>query len=298
VAEDPKDWDVATKLIRGGIARSQFMETAEALYLTQGFTYDSAEAADRRFSGEDPGFVYSRFNNPTVKMFEDRLALLEGAEVCRAQATGMASIHAALMGLVRAGDHVVAGRALFGSCRWIVSEWLPRFGVETTFVDATDLAAWEAAIRPNTKAVLIETPSNPVLEITDIAAVAEMAHAVGAKVIVDNVFATPIFQQPLKLGADIVVYSATKHIDGQGRVLGGAILTSEAINEEFYRDSPAPHRPVAVAVQRLGDAEGSGDPGPARPPPDRHRLRPGQRPWPSTRRPSRCSIPSARPPGL
>jgi O-succinylhomoserine sulfhydrylase len=236
VAEDPKDWDVATKLIRGGIARSQFMETAEALYLTQGFTYDSAEGADRRFAGDEPGFVYSRFNNPTVKMFEDRLALLEGAEVCRAQATGMASVHAALIGLVKAGDHVVAGRALFGSCRWIVAELLPRFGVETTFVDATNLAEWEAAIRPNTKAVLIETPSNPVLEITDIAAVAELAHAVGAKVVVDNVFATPIFQQPLKLGADVVVYSATKHIDGQGRVLGGAILTSEAINEEFYRD--------------------------------------------------------------
>ena len=236
MAEDPKDWDVATKLIRGGIARSQFMETAEALYLTQGFTYDSAEGADRRFAGDEPGFVYSRFNNPTVKMFEDRLALLEGAEVCRAQATGMASVHAALIGLVKAGDHVVAGRALFGSCRWIVAELLPRFGVETTFVDATNLAEWEAAIRPNTKAVLIETPSNPVLEITDIAAVAELAHAVGAKVVVDNVFATPIFQQPLKLGADVVVYSATKHIDGQGRVLGGAILTSEAINEEFYRD--------------------------------------------------------------
>ncbi len=236
MAEDPKDWDVATKLIRGGIARSQFMETAEALYLTQGFTYDSAEGADRRFAGDEPGFVYSRFNNPTVKMFEDRLALLEGAEVCRAQATGMASVHAALIGLVKAGDHVVAGRALFGSCRWIVAELLPRFGVETTFVDATNLAEWEAAMRPNTKAVLIETPSNPVLEITDIAAVAELAHAVGAKVVVDNVFATPIFQQPLKLGADVVVYSATKHIDGQGRVLGGAILTSEAINEEFYRD--------------------------------------------------------------
>lgn len=246
MAEDPKDWDIATKLIRGGLARSQYMETAEALYLTQGFTYDSAEGADRRFSGEEPGFVYTRFNNPTVKMFEDRLALLEGAEVCRAQATGMASIHAALMGLVKAGDHVVAGRSLFGSCRWIIAEWLPRFGVETTFVDASDLSAWEAAIRPNTKAVLIETPSNPVLEITDIAAVAKMAHAVGAKVIVDNVFATPIFQQPLKLGADVVVYSATKHIDGQGRVLGGAILTSEAINEEFYRD-PLRHTGPALS---------------------------------------------------
>ncbi len=139
MAEDPNDWDVATKLIRGGIARSQFMETAEALYLTQGFTYDSAEGADRRFAGDEPGFVYSRFNNPTVKMFEDRLALLEGAEVCRAQATGMASIHASLMGLVRAGDHVVAGRALFGSCRWIIAEWLPRLGVETSFFDSTEL---------------------------------------------------------------------------------------------------------------------------------------------------------------
>lgn len=237
MSEDPKNWDVATKLIRGGLARSPFMETAEALYLTQGFTYDSAEGADRRFSGEDPGFVYSRFNNPTVKMFEDRLALLEGAEVCRATATGMAAVHSALMGLVRAGDHVVAGNALFGSCRWLIAEWLPRFGVETTFVDATDLSAWEAAIKSNTKAVLIETPSNPVLEITDIAAVSKLAHAVGAKVIVDNVFATPIFQQPLALGADVVVYSATKHIDGQGRVLGGAILTTEAINEEYYRDS-------------------------------------------------------------
>lgn len=237
MSEDPKNWDVATKLIRGGLARSPFMETAEALYLTQGFTYDSAEGADRRFSGEDPGFVYSRFNNPTVKMFEDRLALLEGAEVCRATATGMAAVHSALMGLVHAGDHVVAGNALFGSCRWLIAEWLPRFGVETTFVDATDLSAWEAAIKANTKAVLIETPSNPVLEITDIAAVSKLAHAVGAKVIVDNVFATPIFQQPLELGADVVVYSATKHIDGQGRVLGGAILTTEAINEEFYRDS-------------------------------------------------------------
>ena len=237
MAEDPQDWDIATKLIRGGLARTQFMETAEALFLTQGFTYESAEGADRRFSGEDPGFVYSRFNNPTVKMFEDRLALLEGAEVCRAQATGMAAIHMALMGLVRAGDHVVAGAAMFGSCRWIVAERLPRFGIETTFVDATDLNAWAAAMRPNTKAVLIETPSNPVLEITDIAAVVALAHAVGAKVIVDNVFATPIFQQPLALGADVVVYSATKHIDGQGRVLGGAILTSAAINDEFYRDA-------------------------------------------------------------
>jgi O-succinylhomoserine sulfhydrylase len=169
-------------------------------------------------------------------MFEERLALLEGAEQCRALASGMAAIHVALTGLLKAGDHLVAGRALFGSCNWIVSNWLPRFGVETTYVDATDLDAWRAAMRPNTKVVLLESPANPLLEITDIAAVAEIAHAAGAKVVVDNVFATPIFQKPLTLGADIVVYSATKHIDGQGRVLGGAILGGRDFLEEAYRD--------------------------------------------------------------
>ncbi len=236
MAEDPNRWEPATRLIRGGLMRSNHGETAEALYLTQSFAYESAGAADRRFSGEDPGFVYSRYANPTTQMFEERLALLEGAEYCRALASGMAAVHVALTGLLKAGDHLVAGRALFGSCNWIVSTLLPRFGVETTFVDATDLDAWRAAMRPNTAAVLLESPANPLLEITDIAAVAKIAHAAGAKVVVDNVFATPIFQQPLRLGADVVVYSATKHIDGQGRVLGGAILGDKQLLEDAYRD--------------------------------------------------------------
>ena len=235
-SEKPEDWEIATRLVRGGTMRSPFGETAEAIFLTQSFVYDSAESADARFAGDQPGFVYSRYANPTVKMFEDRLALLEGAQACRAQASGMASIHLALMGLLKAGDHVVAGRALFGSCRWILSNWAPRFGVETTYVPGPDIAAWKAAIRPNTKVVLIETPANPLLEMTDIAAVAALAHEVGAKVVVDNVFATPILQKPLKLGADVVVYSATKHIDGQGRVLGGAILGDEALLDEAYKD--------------------------------------------------------------
>jgi len=236
MAEDPNSWEPATRLIRGGLNRSNFGETSEALFLTQSYAYESAGAADRRFSGEDPGFVYSRYANPTTQMFEERLALLEGAEQCRALASGMAAIHVALTGLLKAGDHLVAGRALFGSCNWIISNWLPRFGVETTYVDATDLDAWRAAMRPNTKVVLLESPANPLLEITDIAAVAAIAHAAGAKVVVDNVFATPIFQKPLTLGADIVVYSATKHIDGQGRVLGGAILGGRDFLEEAYRD--------------------------------------------------------------
>ncbi len=236
MAEDPKNWQPATKLIRGGLNRSQFGETSEPIYLTQSFVYESAGAADARFAGDDPGFVYSRYANPTTQMFEERLALLEGAEFCRAVASGMAAVHTALTGLLRAGDHLVAGRALFGSCNWIVTNWLPRFGVETTFVDATDLKAWEAAMRPNTRCVLVESPANPLLEVTDIAAVCKIAHAAGAKVVVDNVFATPIFQKPLELGADIVVYSATKHIDGQGRVLGGAILGDFALMDESYRD--------------------------------------------------------------
>ncbi len=236
MSEDPRDWEVETRLVRGGLARSPYGEISEALFLTQSFAYDSAEAADARFAGDSPGFIYQRFGNPTTQMFEDRLALLEGAESCRATASGMAAITLALTGLVRAGDHVVAGRALFGSCRWICSEYLPRFGVEVTFVDATDLAAWTNAVRPNTKAFLVESPANPLLEVTDIAGVAAIAHAAGAKLVVDNVFATPIFQKPLELGADIVVYSATKHIDGQGRVLGGAVLGNEPLMTEAYKD--------------------------------------------------------------
>lgn len=236
MAEDPDDWAPATRLIRGGENRSNQGEISEPIYLTQSFAYESAAAADRRFSGEDPGFVYARYGSPTTQMFEERLALLEGAQYCRALASGMAAVHTALTGLVRTGDHLVAGRALFGSCNWIVQNWLPRFGVETTLVDATDLDAWRAAMRPNTRVVLLESPANPLLEITDIAAVAKIAHAAGAKVVVDNVFATPIFQKPLELGADVVVYSATKHIDGQGRVLGGAILGDRQLLEDAYRD--------------------------------------------------------------
>jgi O-succinylhomoserine sulfhydrylase len=235
-AEDPRAWAPATRLVRGGMARSPYGEIAEPIYLTQSFAYDSAEAADRRFSGEDPGFIYARYGNPTVKMFEDRLALLEGAEGCRATASGMAAVHTALTGLLRAGDHLVASRALFGSCRWIIGQLLPRFGVETTFVDGRDLDAWRAAMRPNTRAAFLESPANPLLEIIDVAAVAEIVHSAGARLVVDNAFASPILQKPLELGADIVIYSATKHIDGQGRVLGGAILGREALLEEAYKD--------------------------------------------------------------
>jgi O-succinylhomoserine sulfhydrylase len=236
--ERPEDWRPATQLIRGGLSRSPNGETAEALFLTQSFTYETAEEADARFAGTSngPSFVYSRYANPTVQMFEDKLALLEGAEACRSTASGMAAIATALTGLVKAGDHVLAGRALFGSCRWILNNHLPRFGVETTSVPGPDLDAWRAAIRPNTAAILIETPANPLMEVTDIAEVVKIAHEVGAKVVVDNVFATPLYQNPLKLGADVVVYSATKHIDGGGRVLGGAILGKAALLDEAYKD--------------------------------------------------------------
>lgn len=245
MAEDPQDWEIETQAVRGGLARTPYGEISEALFLTQSFAYETAEAADRRFSGEEPGFIYQRFGNPTTDIFERRLALIEGAEACRATASGMAAVQLSLMGLVRAGDHIVAGRALFGSCRWILSEWMPRFGVETTYVDATDLSAWEAAVRPNTRAFLVESPANPLLEVTDIAGVAQIAREAGAKLVVDNVFATPVFQKPLALGADVVVYSATKHIDGQGRVLGGAILGSAELITEAYKDM---HRHTGPAL--------------------------------------------------
>ena len=234
--ERPQDWAPATRLVRGGLARTAYGEISEPIFLTQSFAYDSAEAADRRFSGEEPGFIYARYGNPTVKMFEDRLALLEGAQGCRATASGMAAVNAALMGLLKAGDHLVASRALFGSCRWIVTQLLPRFGVATTLVDGTDLDAWRAAMGANTRVAFLESPANPLLEIIDIPAVAEIAHAAGARLLVDNAFASPILQAPLTLGADLVIYSATKHIDGQGRVLGGAILGDEALLEETYKD--------------------------------------------------------------
>ena len=215
--------------------RSPFGETSEALYLTSGFVYDSAEQAEARFREEDDGYIYSRFGNPTVRMFEERMMALEGAEDARATATGMAAVTAAMLSLLQAGDHVVAARALFGSCRYIVETLLPRYGIETTLVDGRDIEAWEQAMRPTTKVLFLETPSNPVLEIIDMAAVANIAHTHGARLVVDNVFATPILQRPLDFGADIVVYSATKHIDGQGRCLGGIILGNEA----YVRDELA-----------------------------------------------------------
>jgi len=235
-SEDPNTWEPATRLVRGGMARSQFGETSEPIYLTQGFVYDSAEAADARFGGNSPGFVYSRYANPTCKTFEDRLALLEGAEACRSTASGMAAVHTALVGLLKAGDHILASKALFGSCRWIVTQLLPRFGVEATTVEGTDIEAWRAAVRPNTRVIFLESPANPLLEVIDIAAVAAIAKEAGAKLVVDNVFATPLYQHPLQLGADVVVYSATKHIDGQGRVLGGAILGNAQLLDEAYKD--------------------------------------------------------------
>jgi len=214
----------ATQLVRGGQMRSTFDETAEALYLTSGFVYDSAAQAEATFAGTEQHYQYSRFGNPTVAMLEQRLALLEGAEACRATATGMAAVHAALLAHLKTGDRVVASRALFGSCHWIVSTLLPRYGIATEFVDGADLAQWERALSRPANLVLLETPSNPMLEIVDLRAVCDLAHKAGAIVVMDNVFATPLLQRPLEFGADVVVYSATKHFDGQGRVLGGAVL--------------------------------------------------------------------------
>ena len=216
-----------TRLVQSGILRSQFGETSEALFLTQGYVYDNSAQAEARFKGEDPGYQYSRFANPTVHMFERRIAAFEGAEAARATATGMAAVTLALMGQVRAGDHVVSSKAVFGSCLYVVEEYLPRFGVTSTIVDGNDLDQWRAAMRPNTKTCFLETPTNPTLEVLDIAEIAKIAHAAGATLVVDNVFSTPLWQSPLELGADCVVYSSTKHIDGQGRCLGGVILASE-----------------------------------------------------------------------
>jgi O-succinylhomoserine sulfhydrylase len=225
-----------TRLIHAGTLRSQFGETSEALFLTQGFVYDSAEQCEARFIGKEPGYLYSRFSNPTVNMFETRMAAFEGAESARATATGMAAVHNALIGQVRAGDHVVAAKALFGSCRWVVEDFLPRFGVASTLVNGLDLDEWRRAVRPNTKVFFLESPTNPTLEVLDIAAIAAIAHDAGARLVVDNVFATPIFQSPLALGADCVVYSATKHIDGQGRCLGGIILGAEKFIQDHIHN--------------------------------------------------------------
>jgi O-succinylhomoserine sulfhydrylase len=222
-----------TRLVHAGTLRSEFGETSEALFLTQGYVYENSAQAERRFKNEEPGYQYSRFANPTVAMFEARMAAFEGAEAARATATGMAAVTVAMLGQVKAGDHVVGAKALFGSCRYVVEELLPRYGVASTLVDGTDLQQWKDAVRPNTKSFFLESPTNPNLEVVDIAEVAKIAHKAGATLVVDNVFATPLWQSPLALGADCVVYSATKHIDGQGRCLGGVVLGSE----KFIQDN-------------------------------------------------------------
>ncbi len=221
-------WNKRTKLVHGGTRRSQYNEVSEAIFLTQGFVYDSAEQAEARFIETGPDeFIYARYGNPTVAMFEERMALLEGAEDAFATASGMAAVNGALTSILKAGDHVVSAKALFGSCLYILESILTRYGVEVTFVDGTDLDAWRAAVRADTKAVFFESMSNPTLEVIDIKGVAEIAHAVGATVVVDNVFSTPVFSNAIEQGADVVVYSATKHIDGQGRALGGVVLGSK-----------------------------------------------------------------------
>jgi O-succinylhomoserine sulfhydrylase len=225
-----------TRLVHSGTLRSQFGETSEAIFLTQGFVYATAEECEARFKGEDPGFLYSRFSNPDVSMFERRMIELEGAEAARATATGMAAVTTAILAPLKAGDHVVASKAMFGSCRYVVEDLLPRYGIQSTLVDGLDLDQWKKALRPNTKTCFLESPTNPTLDVLDIGAIAEIAHQGGARLIVDNVFATPIWQSPLSLGADVVVYSATKHIDGQGRCLGGIILSSEAFISEHIHN--------------------------------------------------------------
>jgi len=222
-----------TRLVHSGTLRSSFGETSEALFLTQGYVYETALQAEKRFKNEEPGYQYSRFSNPTVTMFEQRMAALEGAEAARATATGMAAVTTALMGQLRAGDHIVSSKAVFGSCRYVVEDHCPRYGIASTLVDGTDLDQWKKAVRPNTKTFFLESPTNPALEVLDINAIAKIAHDAGATLVVDNVFSTPLYQRPLELGADCVVYSATKHIDGQGRCLGGVILGSE----KFIQDN-------------------------------------------------------------
>ncbi|RFC67116.1 MULTISPECIES: O-succinylhomoserine sulfhydrylase [Mesorhizobium] len=234
----------ATNLVHGGTMRSGFGETSEAIYLTQGFVYDSAEGAEARFKGEEPGFIYSRYANPTVDMFERRMCLLEGAEEARAMSSGMAAVSNALLCGVKAGDHVLAAKALFGSCRYIIETLMPRYGIESTLVDGSKVENWANAVRPNTKLMFLESPTNPTLEVVDIRAVADIANSIGATLVVDNVFATPLQQKPLELGAHVVVYSATKHIDGQGRCLGGVVLSNkkwidENLHEYFRHTGPS-----------------------------------------------------------
>ncbi|MBO9446213.1 O-succinylhomoserine sulfhydrylase [Ruegeria sp. R14_0] len=233
-----ESWNKRTQAVHGGTRRSQYNEVSEAIFLTQGFVYENAEQAEARFIETGPDeFIYARYGNPTVSMFEQRIAALEGGEDAFATASGMAAVNAALTSMLKAGDHVVSAKALFGSCLYILENILTRFGVEVTFVDGTDLDAWQAAIRPDTKAVFFESMSNPTLEVIDISAVAKLAHAVGALVIVDNVFSTPVFSRAIEQGADVVVYSATKHIDGQGRALGGVIIGTK----DFIRGTVEPY---------------------------------------------------------
>ncbi len=232
--KNPQSWKADTKAVRGGLMRSAHGEISEALYLTSGYAYDSAEQAAARLSGEEAGFVYSRYGSPTCQMLEDRLALIEGAETCRVTASGMGALSTCILAPLQQGDRVVAAAALFGSCRWLIANQMPKMGVETEFVDGADLDAWARALSRPAKLVLIETPANPLLDGVDIAAVAQLCRKAGAILIVDNVFASPVLQSPLELGADVVAYSATKHMDGQGRVLAGAILTTNERMEEIY----------------------------------------------------------------
>ena len=231
--EKPEGWRRQTNLVRGGLDRSHFDEISEAMYLTSSYAYETAEQAQRAFKGEEDHYLYSRYGNPTVTMFEERMKLMEGAQICQSTASGMGAVFASLACMLKSGDRLVASKALFGSCDYVCTVLMPQYGVETETVASTDLADWERALSRPANAVFLETPSNPMMQVLDIEAIADMAHKAGARLIVDNVFATPIFQKPLELGADIVMYSTTKHIDGQGRTLGGAVLTND---EAYYQD--------------------------------------------------------------
>jgi O-succinylhomoserine sulfhydrylase len=253
---DQSTWRPQTRAVRGGQLRSNFDETSEALYLTSGYAYSSAEEAEATFKGESTHYQYSRFGNPTVAMFEERVRLLEGAEDARATASGMAAVNASMLCYLKAGDHIVSARALFGACRYVVETLAPRYGITSTLIDGRDLDAWKKAVRPNTKLFFFETPSNPTLELVDIAAVSKLAKEIGAIVVVDNVFATPLLQRPLEHGADVVVYSATKHMDGQGRCLGGAVVgsTDYVTNhlQEFLRQTGPTMSPFNAWVMLKG----------------------------------------------
>jgi len=249
-------WQPATNLVRGGLRRSNFGETGEAIFMNSGFCYDSAETAQSRFDGTAPGFVYSRYSNPTLATLEDRLALMEGAERCCVTASGMAAVFGSMMCQLKTGDHVVASKVLFGSCYYIITQILPRFGIEYTLVDGANLQEWENAFKANSKLVFIETPANPTLDIVDIEEVCKIAKKHGSKVIIDNVFSTPLLQHPFKLGADIVVYSTTKHIEGQGRCLGGAVLSDKQFIDEvllpFHRHTGPAMSPFNAWVTLKG----------------------------------------------